>query len=71
MAEKKLTDAFTLLHEEDGFQVYRRNHAPFFWLLFKGEEMIVAAPNREAIFDILARIQNLNTLARTFAAPAY
>ncbi len=71
MAEKKFTDAFTLEQEEDGFRVYRRNASPTFWMLFKGDEMIAAAPAREAILDLLARIQNLRTFARAIAAPAY
>ena len=71
MAEKKFTDAFTLEQEEDGFQVYRRDASPTFWMLFKGEEMIAAAPSREAILGLLYRIQNINTLAMAFAAPAY
>ena len=71
MAEKKFTDAFTLEQEEDGFRVYRRNASQTFWMLFKGDEMIAAAPAREAILDLLARIQNLRTFARAIAAPAY
>ena len=71
MAEKKFTDAFTLETYEDGFQVYRRNHAPALWMLCKGDELIVAAPSREAILGLLYRIQNINTLAMAFAAPAY
>ncbi len=71
-AKKDFTEAFELVHEDgDGFQILRRKHAPDVWLLFKGDELLVAAQNQEAVIDILNRLQNLRTLAKAFNAPAY
>lgn len=49
-------EEFTLIHDEEGYRVYRRNTTIVQWWLYYGDELITTSQYRKGIFGALNHI---------------
>ncbi len=58
---------FTLIHEEDGYRIYRRNYGPGQWWLYWNDKVITTSQYRKGVFGVLYHIQEIKTLTKALA----
>lgn len=59
---------FELIHEEEGYRIYRRNTQIVQWRLYYGEELITTSQYRKGVFGVLNHVLKLKNFAEAFAS---
>lgn len=54
--EKQHGPEFTLVHEEDGYRILRRNYGTAQWWLYHGDKLITTSQYRKGAFGALYHI---------------